>query len=143
MGHTGAEGQRLIEGGHINKSLLALGTVISKLSDGDWYYLITSAHIPYRDSKLTRILQSSLGGNARTSIVCTITPATLHIDETLSTLRFANRAKNVTNRPQVNEVDTSNKVISDGNLIKLYRQEIRDLKRKLDAVNNQLNSLNL
>ncbi len=98
VGHTGAEGQRLIEGGHINKSLLALGTVISKLSEGD------SMHIPYRDSKLTRILQSSLGGNARTSIICTVTPASLHIDETLSTLRFANRAKKITNRPQVNEV---------------------------------------
>jgi centromeric protein E len=98
VGHTGAEGQRLIEGGHINKSLLALGTVISKLSEGD------SLHIPYRDSKLTRILQSSLGGNATTSIVCTVTPAMLHIDETLSTLRFATRAKKITNRPKVNEV---------------------------------------
>ena len=63
-----------------------------------------SSHIPYRDSKLTRILQSSLGGNARTGIVCTVTPAAQHVDETLSTLRFANRAKNITNRPQVNEV---------------------------------------
>merc|ERR1719354_1006569 len=95
VGHTGAEGIRLKEGSHINKSLLALGTVIAKLAeDRDRY------HIPYRDSKLTRILQSSLGGNARTGIVCTVTPAFQHIDETLSTLRFANRAKNITNRPQ-------------------------------------------
>jgi centromeric protein E len=122
VGHTGAEGQRLIEGGHINKSLLALGTVISKLSEGD------SLHIPYRDSKLTRILQSSLGGNARTSIVCTVTPAMFHMDETLSTLRFATRAKKITNRPKVNEV------LSDSALLKLYRQEINDLKRKLDQV---------
>lgn len=105
VGHTGAEGQRLIEGGHINKSLLALGTVISKLSDGDRYNVFNCCiHIPYRDSKLTRILQSSLGGNTRTSIICTITPAMLHIDETLSTLRFANRAKKISNKPEVNEV---------------------------------------
>jgi centromeric protein E len=98
VGHTGAEGQRLIEGGHINKSLLSLGTVISKLSEGDCY------HIPYRDSKLTRILQSSLGGNTVTGIICTVTPAYYHVDETLSTLRFAFRAKRITNKPKVNEV---------------------------------------
>jgi centromeric protein E len=96
---TGAEGIRLKEGGHINKSLLTLGTVISKLSEDRDY-----SHIPYRDSKLTRILQSSLGGNAKTGIICTITPSPLHLDETLSTLRFASRAKNITNRPHVNEV---------------------------------------
>ncbi|KAI8902036.1 P-loop containing nucleoside triphosphate hydrolase protein [Globomyces pollinis-pini] len=99
VGHTGAEGIRLKEGGHINKSLLALGTVIGRLSEGK-----DTGHIPYRDSKLTRILQSSLGGNARTSIICTVTPAMLHIDETITTLRFANRAKCIQNRPQVNEV---------------------------------------
>ena len=70
-------------------------------------------------------MQSSLGGNAKTGIVCTVTPASQHIDETLSTLRFANRAKNVTNRPQVNEV------LSEENLVKLYRQEIQQLKKKL------------
>lgn len=117
---TGAEGIRLKEGGHINKSLLALGTVIAKLSDEK-----DRSHIPYRDSKLTRILQSSLGGNARTGIVCTVTPAAQHIDETLSTLRFANRAKNITNRPQVNEI------ITDDNLLKMYRLEIEELKKRL------------
>ena len=61
-------------------------------------------HIPYRDSKLTRILQPSLGGNARTAIICTITPASAHVDETISTLKFASRAKTITNRPEVNEV---------------------------------------
>ncbi|ORX73689.1 kinesin-domain-containing protein [Linderina pennispora] len=76
VGLTGAEGQRLKEGGHINKSLLSLSTVIARLSEdgGD------RGHIPYRDSKLTRILQPSLGGNARTLIICTITPAQDYVE---------------------------------------------------------------
>jgi centromeric protein E len=88
---TGSAGQQLREGGHINKSLLTLGTVIGKLAD------LADAtggggggapHIPYRDSKLTRILQTCLGGNARTAVVCTVTPARCHVDESLSTLKF-------------------------------------------------------
>ncbi|KAJ2651940.1 hypothetical protein IWW40_001488 [Coemansia sp. RSA 1250] len=99
VGQTGAEGQRLKEGAHINKSLLALGTVIGRLSeDGSDY-----GHIPYRDSKLTRILQPSLGGNAKTLIICTITPSPDYIDEALSTLKFASRAKTIRNTPEVNE----------------------------------------
>ncbi|KAJ3056123.1 hypothetical protein HK097_008046 [Rhizophlyctis rosea] len=126
VGHTGAEGIRLKEGGHINKSLLTLGTVISKLSDGG-----DRGHIPYRDSKLTRILQPSLGGNARTAIICTITPASFHVDETISTLKFASRAKTITNRPEVNEI------LTDEALIKQYRKEINNLKRQLDEIKNQ------
>lgn len=97
---TKAQGMRLVEGGHINKSLLTLGTVINKLSTGE---ARTSAHIPYRDSKLTRLLQPALGGNARTAIVCAVTPAILHMEETLSTLKFASRAKKVTNQAKTNE----------------------------------------
>ncbi|KAI9204997.1 kinesin motor domain-containing protein [Polychytrium aggregatum] len=100
VGHTGAEGVRLKEGGHINKSLLALGNVIKKLTEEG----SAASHVPYRDSKLTRILQSSLGGNARTSIICTVTPAAAYIDETHSTLKFAGKAKQVKNKPEVNEV---------------------------------------
>ncbi|KAI9142686.1 P-loop containing nucleoside triphosphate hydrolase protein [Paraphysoderma sedebokerense] len=100
VGLTGAEGIRLKEGGHINKSLLTLGTVIARLSEGG-----DGRHIPYRDSKLTRILQPSLGGNARTAIICTITPASNHLDDTLSTLKFASRAKTVKNKPTVFEVN--------------------------------------
>lgn len=77
---TKADGERLKEGGHINKSLLALGNVIRVLSDEN----LTNPFINYRDSKLTRILTASLGGNAMTSIICTVTPAAL--DETFSTL---------------------------------------------------------
>ncbi|KAJ3276864.1 hypothetical protein HDV01_002919 [Terramyces sp. JEL0728] len=124
VGHTGAEGIRLKEGGHINKSLLALSTVISKLSEGR-----DSVHIPYRDSKLTRMLQSSLGGNAKTGIICTITPSLIHMDETLSTLRFASRAKTITNKPRVNEI------VPEGTLLKIYKQEINELKKKLDQAN--------
>ncbi|KAL9963272.1 hypothetical protein ACROYT_G032456 [Oculina patagonica] len=113
---TGAFGQRLKEGGHINKSLLALGSVIAKLSEGESF-------IPFRDSKLTRILQSSLGGNAKTSMICTITPAA--IEETISTLKFASRAKTIKNCPEVNEV------LDDGTLLKRYRKEIRELKKQL------------
>lgn len=99
VGQTGAEGQRLKEGAHINKSLLSLGTVIARLSEdgGD------RGHIPYRDSRLTRILQPSLGGNAKTLIICTITPSSDYIDEALSTLKFASRAKTIQNKPEINE----------------------------------------
>ncbi|KAI9348316.1 P-loop containing nucleoside triphosphate hydrolase protein [Zopfochytrium polystomum] len=97
--HTGAEGLRLKEGGSINKSLLALATVIARLSDGG-----DRGHIPYRDSKITRILQPSLGGNARTLIICTVTPSPRFVEDTISTLKFASRAKTIQNKPTVNEV---------------------------------------
>ncbi|EDV22383.1 uncharacterized protein TRIADDRAFT_3836, partial [Trichoplax adhaerens] len=96
VSQTGSEGIRLKEGGFINKSLLTLGSVIAKLSEGEGNF------IPFRDSKLTRILQSSLGGNALTAIICTVTPVSL--DETSSTLKFASRAKKIKNKPEVNEV---------------------------------------
>jgi hypothetical protein len=82
-------------------------------------------HIPYRDSKLTRILQSSLGGNANTAIICAVTPASDFIEETLSTLKFASRAKIVTNKPRVNEY------ISDQELLKKAQEEVRQLKEEL------------
>lgn len=68
--------------------------------------LYAGGHIPYRDSKLTRILQPSLGGNAKTAIICNVTPATQHVDESHSTMRFASRAKRVVNNAVVNEVRT-------------------------------------
>lgn len=94
---TGAAGERLKEATKINLSLSALGNVISALVDGK------SSHIPYRDSKLTRLLQDSLGGNAKTLMVATMSPASYNYDETISTLRYANRAKNIKNKPKVNE----------------------------------------
>lgn len=118
---TGAEGVRLKEGCNINRSLFILGQVIKKLSDGQ-----VGGFINYRDSKLTRILQNSLGGNAKTRIICTITPVSF--DETLSTLQFASTAKYMKNTPYVNEVS------SDEALLKRYRKEIMDLKKQLEEV---------
>jgi hypothetical protein len=84
-------------------------------------------HIPYRDSKLTRILQPSLGGNAKTAIICNITPASVHLEESHSTLRFACRAKRVVNNATVNEV------LSDAAVLKRQAKEIEELRRVLAA----------
>uniref|UniRef100_A0A7N4NRE8 Centromere-associated protein E n=1 Tax=Sarcophilus harrisii TaxID=9305 RepID=A0A7N4NRE8_SARHA len=121
---TGAEGVRLKEGCNINRSLFILGQVIKKLSDGQ-----AGGFINYRDSKLTRILQNSLGGNAKTLIICTITPVSF--DETLSTLQFASTAKYMKNTPHVNEV------LDDEALLKRYRKEIIDLKKQLEEVSSE------
>ena len=87
----------LDEAKNINKSLSALGNVISALADGN------KSHIPYRDSKLTRILQESLGGNARTTIVTCCSPASFNESETKTTLDFGRRAKTIKNAVTVNE----------------------------------------
>ncbi|XP_077548507.1 osmotic avoidance abnormal protein 3-like [Haemaphysalis longicornis] len=115
---TGASGERLREATKINLSLSALGNVISALVDG------RSKHIPYRDSKLTRLLQDSLGGNTRTLMLACISPADDNYDETLSTLRYASRAKNIQNRPCVNE-DPKDALLRE------YRQELERLKQLL------------
>ncbi|KAG2379500.1 hypothetical protein C9374_006617 [Naegleria lovaniensis] len=119
VSNTLAEGQRLKEGAAINKSLFTLGKVISKLSEGN------SAHIPYRDSKLTRILQSALGGNSKTVIICTVTPALQYFEETQSTLSFANRAKSIQNSVTINEI------LGDKALLKKLKKENAELKSKL------------
>jgi len=97
VGKTGAEGIILEEAKNINKSLSALGNVIAALADGD------KSYIPYRDSKLTRILQESLGGNAKTTIVICGSPASFNENETKSTLDFGKRAKTIKNVVAVNE----------------------------------------
>ncbi|PWN99042.1 putative kinesin-1 motor protein [Tilletiopsis washingtonensis] len=96
VGKTGASGQTLEEAKKINKSLSALGMVINALTDGK------SSHIPYRDSKLTRILQESLGGNSRTTLIINCSPCAFNQDETISTLRFGVRAKSIKNKARVN-----------------------------------------
>ncbi|PKU83466.1 kinesin-like protein KIN-7L [Dendrobium catenatum] len=125
---TGAGGVRLKEGKHINKSLMILGNVINKLSENGKH----RAHIPYRDSKLTRILQPALGGNAKTSIICTVAPEEVHIEETKGTLQFASRAKRITNCAQVNEV------LTDAALLKRQKQEIEELRRKLQGQHSEV-----
>ncbi|GAB1601251.1 kinesin-like protein KIF16B isoform X1 [Argonauta hians] len=99
---TGATGQRLKEGASINKSLVTLGNVISVLAEMS-EKKVKSIFIPYRNSVLTWLLKDSLGGNSRTIMVATISPADVNYAETLSTLRYANRAKNIINRPTINE----------------------------------------
>ncbi|KAL3634777.1 Kinesin-like protein KIN-7E [Castilleja foliolosa] len=119
---TGTTGVRRKEGSYINKSLLTLGTVISKLTDGK------STHIPYRDSKLTRLLQSSLSGHGRVSLICTVTPASSNTEETHNTLKFAQRSKHV-------EIKASqNKILDEKSLIKKYQKEISNLKQELEQL---------
>lgn len=115
---TGAQGERLKEATKINLSLSALGNVISALVDGK------STHIPYRDSKLTRLLQDSLGGNACTVMVANIGPASYNVEETLTTLRYANRAKNIKNKPRINE-DPKDA------MLRKYQEELAMLKLQL------------
>ena len=110
------------EGININLSLTALGNVISSLVDGK------STHIPYRDSKLTRLLQDSLGGNQKTVMIAACSPADYNYEETLSTLRYASRAKSIKNKPIVNE-DPKDA------LLKQYEDEIQNLKRMLEQMN--------
>ena len=117
---TGATGDRLKEATKINLSLSALGNVISALVDGK------AKHIPYRDSKLTRLLQSSLGGNTKTLMVACVSPADNNYDETLSTLRYANRAKNIKNKPKINE-DPKDALLRE------YQEEIKKLKEMLSG----------
>lgn len=94
---TKAAGVRLKEATQINLSLSALGNVISALVDGNQKF------IPYRDSKLTRLLQDSLGGNTKTVMIAALSPADYNYDESLSTLRYAQRAKSIKNKPRINE----------------------------------------
>ncbi|KAK3195363.1 hypothetical protein Dsin_026673 [Dipteronia sinensis] len=112
-------GTRLKEGCHINRSLLTLSTVIRKLSKG------RHGHINYRDSKLTRMLQPCLGGNARTAIICTLSPARSHVEQTRNTLLFACCAKEVTTKAQVNVV------MSDKALVKHLQKELARLESEL------------
>ncbi|XP_049824804.1 osmotic avoidance abnormal protein 3 isoform X2 [Aethina tumida] len=115
---TGATGERLKEATKINLSLSALGNVISALVDGK------AKHIPYRDSKLTRLLQDSLGGNTKTLMIACISPSDRDYIETLSTLRYANRAKNISNKPKVNEDPKDT-------ILRQYQEEIERLKSLL------------
>ena len=102
---TGATGKRLEESKSINQSLSALGNVIGALTQQK-----NRTHIPYRDSKLTRILEDSLGGNCKTTMIAMISPSYDSFNESLSTLKFATRAKKVKNEAKINE-DMDNKAL--------------------------------
>jgi centromeric protein E len=116
--HTGAIGQRAKEGGKINQSLLSLSRVIHALSQ-------PGVHVNFRDSKLTRLLQPSLSGDAKMSIVCCITPASHYLEETRSTLQFASRAKLVETHATVNEV------LEDSAQIRRLKREVEELRASL------------
>ncbi|KAL5471640.1 hypothetical protein PMIN07_001478 [Paraphaeosphaeria minitans] len=117
---SGAENKRAAEAGLINKSLLTLGRVINALVE-------RSSHIPYRESKLTRLLQDSLGGRTKTCIIATLSPAKSNLEETISTLDYAFRAKNIRNKPQINQL------MSKKTLLKEFTAEIEKLKSELIA----------
>ncbi|ESW27894.1 hypothetical protein PHAVU_003G241500 [Phaseolus vulgaris] len=119
---TGSDGLRLKEGIHINRGLLSLGNVISAL--GDEKKRKEGVHVPYRDSKLTRLLQDSLGGNSKTVMIACISPADVNAEETLNTLKYANRARNIQNKPVVNRDLISNEM-------QQMRQQLKYLQAEL------------
>lgn len=118
------KGIRTRETVNINQSLLTLGRVITALVE-------RTPHVPYRESKLTRLLQESLGGRTKTSIIATISPGHKDIEETTSTLEYANRAKNIQNKPEINQK------LSKKTVIKEYTEEIDRLKRDLMAARDK------
>uniref|UniRef100_A0A8W4FMZ3 Kinesin-like protein n=1 Tax=Sus scrofa TaxID=9823 RepID=A0A8W4FMZ3_PIG len=120
---TGAAGDRLKEGSNINKSLTTLGLVISALAD-QGAGKSKNKFVPYRDSVLTWLLKDSLGGNSKTAMVATVSPAADNYDETLSTLRYADRAKNIVNHAVVNE-DPNARIIRE------LREEVEKLREQL------------
>jgi kinesin family protein 3/17 len=124
---TQASGLRLKEATKINLSLSVLGNVISALVDGK------STHIPYRNSKLTRLLQDSLGGNSKTVMCATISPSEFNYVETISTLRYAGRAKNIQNHAHINEEPKDA-------LLRHFQEEIEELKRQLEEGMFEMNS---
>ena len=128
---SGATGQQLEESKKINKSLSALGNVIYALTDSKG-----RTHIPYRDSKLTRLLENSLGGNCRTTMIGMISPAECSFSESLSTLNFAKRAKSIKNRAIVNED------IDHNALIRQYENELKKLRKELEEKDRLLRDNN-
>ncbi|KAK3856219.1 hypothetical protein Pcinc_037442 [Petrolisthes cinctipes] len=121
IGRSGAVDKRAREAGNINMSLLTLGRVITSLVE-------KAPHIPYRESKLTRLLQDALGGRTKTSVIATISPSSINLEETLSTLEYAHRAKNIQNKPEVNQKLNKKELIGE------YSNEIERLRRDLMAM---------
>jgi hypothetical protein len=127
---TGATGDRLKEGCNINKSLLVLGNVINALADkatGKKKDVLP----PYRDSALTRILQNALGGNSKTIMICALSPASINYEETLSTLRYADRAKKIQNKAVVNESEHEK-------LVRMLKDENAELKKMIEDLNRKI-----
>lgn len=129
---TGATGQTLNEAKKINKSLSSLGQVINALTDGK------SKHVPYRDSKLTRILQESLGGNSKTCLIIACSPSVFNEAETVSTLRFGQSAKKIKNKPKINKeysVAELKKLLDEAEAkIELKNRRIKNLEKIIKSL---------
>ncbi|KAH7827805.1 kinesin 8A [Monocercomonoides exilis] len=123
---TQNRGARMTEGANINKSLLALGNCINALSEGK-----KGVHVPFRDSKLTRLLKDSLGGNSKTVMIANISPSTLSYEDTHNTLKYANRAKNIKVKAKRNSRSVEQHISQFTNIIDSLRQEVAILKSKL------------
>ena len=129
-GSTGATGDRLKEGCNINKSLLILGNVINCLADkaiGKNKNMLP----PYRDSALTRILQNALGGNSKTVMICALSPASINYEETLSTLRYADRAKKIQNKAVINESEHDK-------MVRMLKEENVSLKKMIEDLQKKI-----
>ncbi|XP_027490967.1 kinesin-like protein KIF27 isoform X5 [Corapipo altera] len=147
---TGNTGERFKESIHINSGLLALGNVISALGDPKR----KSVHIPYRDAKITRILKDSLGGNAKTVMITCISPSSLDFDESLNSLKYANRAKNIRNKPVVNynpekdridEMELEIRLLRDAlqnqQISNQYLHDLNEEKARISSLEEQLTRL--
>jgi len=136
-GQTGAEGQRLKEGCAINLSLTVLGNCISVLADKSSGKAKNSV-VPYRDSNLTRILQNALGGNSKTIMICAVSPAAINFEESLGTLRYADRAKRIMNKAVVNE-SVQDKMIRE---LKSENEKLKELLKQANIGGLDLAKLN-
>ncbi|KAF7401535.1 hypothetical protein HZH68_007355 [Vespula germanica] len=146
---TQATGERFKEGVHINKGLLALGNVISQLGENG-----NNSYVGYRDSKLTRLLQDSLGGNSMTLMIACVSPADYNMDETLSTLRYADRARKIKNKPVVNqdprvaEINRLNELVQKLKLALLHQEsqqscssDCQELQKKNELLQQKIRDL--
>ncbi|KAG7387549.1 Kinesin-like protein kif19 [Phytophthora pseudosyringae] len=135
---TQNRGQRLLEGANINRSLLALGNCINAL--GEKGASASRSFVPYRDSKLTRLLKDSLGGNCRTVMIANVSLAASSVEETLNTLKYANRAKNIKTTVRRNIVEPEQPTLNQGSLVANLQEEIATLKKALLRQQEQANA---
>eukprot|EP00761_Pharyngomonas_kirbyi_P014435 gb/GECH01014465.1/.p1 GENE.gb/GECH01014465.1/~~gb/GECH01014465.1/.p1 ORF type:complete len:867 (+),score=318.12 gb/GECH01014465.1/:1-2601(+) len=131
VGKTGAKGQTLKEAQQINKSLSALGNCINALVE-------KHSHVPFRNSKLTRILQESLGGNSKTTMICACSPHAFNIEETISTLKFGRRAKSIKNKVKVNARKSAAELEK---IVNALRENLGAMKKKNQALQSQVDYL--
>ena len=121
-------GIRLLEGANINRSLLALGNCINALCDQSAKNPNKQLHIPYRDSKLTRLLKDSLGGNCRTVMIANVSPSYMCYEDTINTLKYANRAKEIKTAVKRNVLNVDYHISNYRRIIENLREEIQQLR---------------